>query len=75
MLDGARAFLYSYLHQVVYEPEDAEVFLPRLLPVLDAASQSIADPEVSRTSLHDTAASDLERFVGDRNFLGRQALL
>ena len=34
------------LVQVVYNPEDAEVFLPRLLPVLDTASQSVSDPEV-----------------------------
>ncbi len=32
--------------QVVYNPADAEVFLPRLLPVLDVASSSVADPEV-----------------------------
>lgn len=32
--------------QVVYNPADAEVFLPRLLPVLDIASNSVADPEV-----------------------------
>ena len=30
----------------MYNPADAEVFLPRLLPVLDAASSSVADPEV-----------------------------
>lgn len=65
-MEQGRFFIQLFLHQVVYEPEDAEVFLPRLLPVLDAASQSIADPEVSRTSLHDTAASGLEQFVGDQ---------
>lgn len=38
--------------QVVYNPEDAEVFLPRLLPVLDTASQSVSDPEVGPGALH-----------------------
>jgi hypothetical protein len=36
---------------VVYNPEDAEVFLPRLLPVLDTASQSVSDPEVGPGAL------------------------
>ena len=39
------------LLQVVYNPEDAEVFLPRLLPVLDTASQSVSDPEVGPGAL------------------------
>ena len=36
---------------MVYNPEDAEVFLPRLLPVLDTASQSVSDPEVGPGAL------------------------
>ena len=31
--------------QVVYNPADATVFLPRLLPALEKATQTIPDPE------------------------------
>ena len=31
--------------QVVYNPSDATVFLPRLLPALEKATQTIPDPE------------------------------
>lgn len=45
--------------QVVYNPEDAEVFLPRLLPVLDTASQSVSDPEVRPGALPVTSPRSL----------------
>jgi len=43
---SAFANLITNVHtQVVYNPNDATVFLPRLLPALEKATQTIPDPE------------------------------
>lgn len=59
------AIIIDNMVKVVYDPADAEVFLPRLLPVLDQASSGVSDPEVravvatAHTALDDLHAAAL----------------